>query len=441
MSNRLRTLLALYFAFLLPALFTRPAVAASQSGKRRLAFVLIFTRHGVRAPSALPAKLDRYSVSPWPQWPVPPDYLTGHGYKLLLQFGAWDRQWLTDANLLSASGCHASSIYIYADSEERTIRSGHALAQSLSPSCAVTVHSLPEGTRDPLFHFPPPDLDASARNQVIAAVRGRLPGGMQAFTASHKSQLDLMQSMLDGCKPDISCSPAKKQPGIRVEDAPSEIETGHSHNIVSIKGPVFASASLAEDILLEYAQGMPQNQVAWGLLNTSQLREIIGLHTAEFSIRNRAWILAHMQASNLLDHLLRTLQQAVQGRAVQGAIGMPGDRLVIVDGHDTNIAAVAALLHLHWTLDGRVDDTPPGTQLQFLVFRDAHGHAAIQVRIAMQTLDQMRYAQPLTASNPPALAILGPSHCEMKNRACTWQSFEKIAANAIDRHFVIPLKQ
>lgn len=420
--------------------FIRPAIAAPAKFKPRLAFVLILTRHGVRAPGSTPQRLGRYSVDPWPRWPAPPDYLTGHGYKLLLQFGAWDRIWLTHAGLLPSSGCNASAIYIYTDSDERTIRSGHALAQSLSPSCTVAVHSLPQGRHDTLFHFHPAHLDAATRAQIMAAVHKRLPHGLNAWTASHQQQLDLLQSVLDGCSPEAPCPKTNKRPQVRVKDISNRIEIRHSHDIVSFKGPVFTGASLAEDILLEYAQGLPRNQVAWGRLHESQLREIIGLHTAEFSIRHRTPALARVQMSNLLDHLLRTLQQAVQGRAVQGALGPPGKKLVVVDGHDTDIAAITGLLHLHWTVDGRSDDTPPGTQLQFLVFRGRHGQASIQVRIVMQTLDQMRYARPLTKFNPPASETLKPSSCKLKGRACSWKSFEDAVTGAIDQRFVLPLK-
>lgn len=416
-----------------------PALAAAGSNQRQIAFVLILTRHGVRAPGSLPERLHRYSVDPWPKWPVAPDDLTDHGYKVLVRFGAWDREWLADNGVLRSAGCDASDIYIYTDSDERTIRSGYALAEGLDPCCALAVHSLPQGAHDPLFHFKPSNLDAATRAHVIAAVRQRLPGGLRAFTASHQHQLDLLQVVLDGCKPGEACL-KRTHPEIRLNNIRSRMNTERSHDVVSVRGPVFAAAGLAEDILLEYTEGLPENQVAWGRLNPSQLREIINLHTAEFSIRHRTPALARIQMSNLFDHIVLTLQQAVDGRAVKGAFGPVGKKLVIVDGHDTDIAAIAGLLHLHWTLDGRRDDIPPGTQLQFLVFRDGQGHASIQLRIAMQTLEQMRYARPLTQSAGPASAILNPPQCTMENQACSWTSFHQATTRAIDPRFVVPLK-
>jgi 4-phytase/acid phosphatase len=441
MTTRTRISFRQLIVCLLLIPLARPALAVPVKHARHLAFVLILTRHGVRAPGDSPARLQRFSVDSWPKWPVQADYLTDHGYKLLVQFGGWDRNWLIHAGLLSSGRCNARDLYIYTDSDERTIRSGDALAKGLSSSCAIEVHSLPQGTHDPLFHFSPSSLDAATQASVLVAVRKKLGGSMEAFTAKYGDQLDLLQSVLDGCKPGTCCPKKGERPSIEVKDLPSRVKIEHSHDIVSVKGPVFTAASLAEDMLLEYTQGLPQKEVAWGLLNESQLREIIGLHTAEFSVRHRIPALAGIQMSNLLDHLLLTLKQAVQGSAVQGAFGPVGTKTVIVDGHDTDIAAIAGLLHLHWMLDGRKDDTPPGTQLQFLVYRDRRGQASIQIRIVMQTLNQMRFAMPLTGSNPPASAILNPPNCKLKRDTCSWASFQETVTRSIDPRFVVPLKQ
>jgi 4-phytase/acid phosphatase len=433
----------LFSVLVSPALALRaPNNPAAASSKPRLTFVLILARHGVRAPSSPPGALHRYSVRAWPSWPVAPDYLTPHGYKLLRQFGEWDRAWLARQNLLPPSGCEAPFIFIYTDSDERTIQSGHALAAGLSPACALTIHSRPEGHRDPVFHFPPATLDAVTRAAMLASIRERMGGSARAFTAAHQSELHLLQSVLNGCKPNTSCATTPGQPLLRLHAIRASVNITPQGE-VSLHGPVFKGASLAEDILLEYTQGMPSNNVAWGLLDATQMREIIALHTAEFAVKHRTPALARVEMSNLLSHILDTLQQAVQSRPVSGAWGTPAQKLVLIDGHDTNIAAIAGLLHLHWTLDGRRDDTPPGSQLQFLVYRGPGGAAQIRVRIVMQTLRQMRDAATLTSLHPPASATLNLAGCTMKKCSgiASWKSFDKAARSAIDTRFVLPFSQ
>jgi 4-phytase/acid phosphatase len=444
--HRQRAVVCLLMLILL-ASFADLARAAQKSApapqKPRLAFALILARHGVRAPSSLPVALDRYSARDWPVWPVAPDNLTHHGYILLRQFGAWDRAWLAQRNLLAPGGCEAAAMYIYTDSDERTIASGHALAAGLSPACAVTVHSLPEGQRDPLFHVSPPTLDAAARARMLASVRERMGGSPEAFAAAHAAELKLLQAVLDGCRTGAHCKARPGRPELRLNGIRNRVEIKGAQARVTLRGPVFTGASLAEDMLLEYTQGMPRGDVAWGLVNRTQLNELIALHTAEFAVKHRTPALARVQISDLLGHILDTLQQAVQQRAVPGAWGTPGQKLVLIDGHDTNLAAIAGLLHLHWTLDGRRDDTPPGSQLQFLVYRDARGGASIEMRIVMQTLHQMRGSAALTAMNPPASASLKAAACTMKTCVpqLPWTAFERTVQGAIDPRLVLPFSQ
>ena len=108
----------------------------------------------------------------------------------------------------------------------------------------------------------------------------------------------------------------------------------------------------------------------------------------------------------MMDHITRTLQQGVEGKPVAGAIGDPGTKLVLIDGHDTTIAGVATLLGLHWDLDGRVDDTPPGTELIFELWQTPQSTYRVLVSIAMQTLRQLREVQELTLANPPAMQVV-----------------------------------
>lgn len=433
-----RILACLLLVLLAPLALAAHTPRKFAARKQQLAFVLILARHGVRAPSSSPAELDRYSVHPWPAWPVAPDNLTHNGYKLLRQFGRWDRAWFARQGLLTPASCQSASIFVYTDSDQRTIQSGHALAAGLSPACAVAVHSLPEGTRDPLFHFSPVSLDAATRAAMLASVREHLGGSPQAFTAAQQAGLNLLQSVLNGCKPGAPCTTAPGQPPLRLQKIRSRVSINPQGGL-SLHGPVFTGASLAEDILLEYTQGMPRNNVAWGLLHPSQLREIVALHTAAFAVKHRNPALARVEMSDLLSHILDTLQQAVQQRAIAGAWGTPTQKLVVLDGHDTDIAAMAGLLHLHWTLDGRHDDTPPGAQLQFLVYRDAHAKAQVKIRIVMQTLRQMRDAVALTSLHPPASASLNLAGCTMK--MCSWQAFDAAARSAIDPRFVLPFSQ
>jgi 4-phytase/acid phosphatase len=134
-----------------------------------------------------------------------------------------------------------------------------------------------------------------------------------------------------------------------------------------------------------------------------------------------------MEASNTLNTIARTLQQGVEGKAVAGAVGAPGNKLVLLVGHDTNIGPISALLGLHWNLDGRPDDISPGTELAFELWQTPQGAYRVKVTVTMQTLRQMREAQALTPANPPARQVITPQACGGETSTCSWEKFREFA--------------
>ena len=416
---------------------TAGAFSQAAPAAQKLQFVLILSRHGVRSPTAAGARLGPNSLKPWPEWQVPPGNLTAHGYQLMAQFGAYDRMWLTAAGVLPKSNCANRLVYIYADSDQRTIVSGQALAEGLSAGCGLQVHSLPLGRNDSLFHLPASYIGDAARDQAFNAIQSRLHGDPGLPTAANRAQLEKLQSVLNGCDPDSGCPPGKPKAARQLLAIPAALAKGDGDHLFDLRGPLPMGSTFAEDLQLEYANGFPISSVGWGLLDEGHIRGLLQLHSAYFDLVHRIPFVAQVEASNLLEHILCTLDQAVSGRPVPGAVGHPGDKVVILVGHDTNLAAIAALLHLAWTADGRADDTPPGAELQFLVFTDRSGRASIQLRYAVQTLRQMRDATPLSPRNPPAKVTLNVPACTSAGSLCTWQKFHTIAASAVDQLFVV----
>lgn len=69
-----------------------------------LQYVVLVTRHGVRAPTWTNEQLNEYSAEPWPDWDVKPGELTGHGRLLMKLFGAYYRAYFAGEGLLTAAG-------------------------------------------------------------------------------------------------------------------------------------------------------------------------------------------------------------------------------------------------------------------------------------------------------------------------------------------------
>jgi 4-phytase/acid phosphatase len=75
---------------------------------------------------------------------------------------------------------------------------------------------------------------------------------------------------------------------------------------MTFQSPLSVASTVAEDFQLEYANGMPLNEVGWGHANAAIVNEMITLHTAGADLIHRTSYLARAQASNLMIHIVDT---------------------------------------------------------------------------------------------------------------------------------------
>jgi 4-phytase/acid phosphatase len=392
----------------------------------QLKYVVIVSRHGVRSPTWENARLNEYSAEPWPDWGVPPGYLTPYGRVLMKLMGAYYHDLLSEEHLIDRQGCRSvGQIFIWADTTERTLETGKAMAESLLPGCGLPVHSRSDRTSDPIFS------GFGARNPELElkAIRDRLnanPGQVSGL----RSAVDSLQFLLT----DGSNSPKK------LTDAPLEIGLSVQKRSVEVTGPVATGSTLGEDFLLEYANNFEGKDLAWGRLNEENLSRIMELHAAYADLARRTPYVARARGSDLLWHILRSLEQAATSRSVHGALDQPGNKVLLLIGHDTNLANISGMLNLSWHLTGyQPDDTPPGGALVFSLWLDpSSGQSYVRSQYVSQTLDQMRRALSLTASTPPAQQDVVVPGCPAASEfhGCPWPSFDSTLKQAIDPSFV-----
>lgn len=394
-----------------------------------LQMVVILSRHGVRSPLPMQPDAAKYSAAPWPVWSVAPGIQTARGNELIRLFGEWDRGKLSGEGLLAPTGCaDAAHVTILADTDQRTRETGKSLAEGIFPGCPLTVHALPGATIDPLFR----PIEAGAvhpdRALAFAAVSGRIGGNPNNLTEAYRPQLAALDRVLAGC----GHLPVNSK-RTSIFDIPARLSPSVTSSLISVSGPLVTASAMVENFLLEYTQGMSDADTGWGCIDGANLRYFMQLDTARWDYADRTPAIARLNASNLIDHIRSTMQQGVTGKPVPGAIGNPGDRLVIIVGHDSNIVTVAGALGINWVLDGRVDDTPPGGALWFELWRSrADGEHFVRVEYRAQTLEQMRKAEPLTSANPPAEAPIFVPGCSRQDLSCSWEDFSAALRRAID---------
>jgi len=413
-------------------LIAQPSGAQARARDAELQLVIVLTRHGVRSPLTAQADPDKFSAAPWPTWEVAPGLLTAHGFLLMKLFGAWDRARFSADGLLASTGCADSThVTILADIDERTRETGKALAEGMFPDCNIDVHSRPDGAFDPLFSPRKAGVGHPDAALATAAIAGRIGGDPASLTETYRPQLAALDRILSGC----GRLPANPQ-RTSIFDIPSSLKPGSGDSPVAAHGPLVTASTLAENLLLEYTQGMSDADTGWGCLDGATLRYLMQANIAAWDYEDRTPTVAHIYASNLLEHIRRTMEQSVTGKPVSGALGKPGDRLVILVGHDTNIVTVAGALGIDWIADGRVDDSPPGGALIFELWRSPKSGPFVRVAFTSQTLEQMRNAEPLTPVNPPAEAPIFVPACSRPDLSCSWESFAAAMRQATDPAYV-----
>lgn len=414
---------------------TTPSAAFTNgSSAETLKYVVIVSRHGVRSPAGKTDQLNQFSAKPWPTWSVPPGYLTAHGAQLMTLFGAYDREMFAREGLFAADGCgDADRVSIVADSDQRTRETGKALAAGMFPKCRIAVKALAEETPDPLFHSLEAGVGHPDKEFAVAAVSGRVGGNPGGWADGFRPQLDALEEVLNGCKTGPQCVQAHAS----VYETPTSIASGKGDHLVEFRSPLGSAATMAENLLLEYTEGMDAAEVGWGRVNANKVRELIQLHTANMEITQRTRYIARAQSSNLLWHILDSMEQATSGKAVAGSLDKPGDQLLVLVGHDTNLENISGALGLTWLVDGRWNDTPPGGALVLEVWKDGRtGEYSVRTSYMAQTLDQMRNATALSAEDPPQRIVLFVPGCGRTDASCTWKAFQETVKARTDADFV-----
>ena len=402
-----------------------PAWASNSSRQEaRLRFVLILSRHGIRAPLA-PAI--GYSSEPWPDWEVPLGHLTPRGAQALRQMGSYMRQDLADHGLFSASGCPVpTAVYLYSDTDERNISSSRATFSAFAHGCdPPPIHTVDPKIPDPLFRTA--DRFSALTNGTAARRAAPLAEPQNVFSLESRTQLDLLTHIL---APDPA-HPAEKSI-FESSDQPSVDST----DIIAASRPRAVASEIVEDLLLEYVDDKPLAKVGWGRVDESTLRKLMPLRILAFNLEKRTPFFARIASSNMLAHILATLDQAASDTVRPGALGSPDTRLVYISGHDSDLAGIGGLLDLHWTADGRADDTPPDSQISFELWQ-RHGSSryTIRIRYRAQTLNQLRAASHLTSSDPPQEELLTPTGCT-SSLECSFSTFRDAALSRIDTKYV-----
>jgi 4-phytase/acid phosphatase len=404
-------------------LFVAATVASSRAVAQRaeteeLRGVVIVARHGARAPIESETRHNVFNAQPWPKWPVEAGLLTPHGIEALKRMGEFYRQQY--GSLLQ--GC--TSAAVESTNVPRTIASAKAVMQVVAPGCDVAVTA--DLTTDP------PTLDKA---KLADAINGRMGDDPAWFTQMYARPLEAMHDVLtkcDGCKdvPDFRTMMIDTTPnlmmGSQVLRGPLR-RPGVLPRDPRVENAVALGADFAENLLLEYIEGMPMSDVGWGRADRAKLDELMEMNTRyhDFMLRTPVW--AKAAAAPLAEKIASLLQLEAGGKDVS--------HFAYLSAHDANLGWLGGLLQLDWKVrDEAQNATPPGSAMVFELWHDAKTNAdSVRVKFVAQTLDQIRDLKPLTSGEGPSISLVYVPGCSGAGPeyACTVGDFARVVKERV----------
>ena len=398
--------------------------------------VVALQRHGVRPPSST-KEITPLAADPWPTWDVPDGQLTSHGKQAIIELGQWEAQMLRARGLVREGCPKPGDVFAWANSGyQRTIDTADTLLAAAFPGCGLTAGHLNTTDQDPLFMASRFEVGRLDQAQARTAVAERMGGRLDRPGPRHTMLMAELQSVVHCCAASL-CEKTVRPESCTLAERPSALSPTADGRSVDWTGPMGEAATIAQVFLLEYANGFPPEQVAWGraatadaVIRLSELRKI------KYEYQERVPYIARRGASNLLNQILVALETGAGPAPVGVDPALAAAKLVLFVGSDTQVAEIGGILEAHWQLRGYLDDeTPPGGGLVFELLQDPVTRAQfVQVVFVAQTLEQIRTAAPLGASNPPNYVPVRVPGCEgaRPEGACPMASFLKLARSEMD---------
>nr|WP_063572876.1 hypothetical protein [Luteibacter rhizovicinus] len=403
----MRRALALLFSL---AAATACAAHAPSAETTRIDIVLM--RHGVRSPTKPAETYAAYAEGEWPTWPVAPGMLTLHGHQGMTAIGGRLRRLLLDDGTIAATCPEPASFVVIGDSTPRNLESAGALVAGLAPGCHGSFLAVAGAANNPLFHFVKDTGKGKAdEDDDDAAVDAPSP----------PPALAELQTVLLGCTPAACADVAATRHKKLLLDAPD-----HVAKAMKLAG------TLSENLMLGYVEGLPMTAVAFGRADAAVLGRLITLHNAQFAATKKSMPAAANAGSNLVAHIVASLDAAHGTQPGVAPLSTSGHGVVVLVGHDTNLANVAGVLGLDWHDEQVPDDYPPGGALVFSLVHRKTGDI-VRVRSLMPSMDALR-ANHFDDVTAKAVRVQG---CRVIGE-CTVGEFDALARKAVDPARVDP---
>ena len=413
--------------------------------------IIIFGRHSIRSSVTASNTLKQVAVDAYPTFVgVPIGYLTPNGRLAAGLLGSYFHDYLVQEGLLTGNtNTDLARSYFRANTIERSYITAAEFGTGLIPGASIPVHTYAAGTPDLVFDPLSAGVATADPARAVTEIQGIFGSGSNLMSA-YSGELSLVSKVLypPGTQPTNGASQGSvdptTQPITLVTNVPQSSGPPYATGQVIDMGGLDSTVSAADPFVMQYADGFPTNEVAWGRLTLDTLSQQTRLVTLQFNICMRQPYLARVQSSSAASHILRSMLQVTGGMPLDGALGTPESQVLVIVSSDGFVAGLAGLLNVHWLLPGyQPDFCAPGGALVFELRQvKATGQYLVRAFYTAQTFDQLRNLTPLTLGAPPATQqLLVPGGNPTTDLDVDFNTFSNLMNTAIGLEYVEPFEE
>ncbi|WP_231362305.1 bifunctional glucose-1-phosphatase/inositol phosphatase [Escherichia coli] len=379
--------------------------------------VLMMSRHNLRAPLANNGSvLEQSTPNKWPEWDVPGGQLTTKGGVLEVYMGHYMREWLAEQGMVKSGECPPLyTVYAYANSLQRTVATAQFFITGAFPGCDIPVHHQEKmGTMDPTFNPVITDDSAAFSEQAVAAMEKEL--SKLQLTDSYQL-LEKIVNYKDSpaCKEKQQCSLVD---GKNTFSAKYQQEPG-------VSGPLKVGNSLVDAFTLQYYEGFPMDQVAWGEIKSDQQWKVLS------KLKN-GYQDSLFTSPEVARNVAKPLVSYIDKALVTDRTSAP--KITVLVGHDSNIASLLTALDFKpYQLHDQNERTPIGGKIVFQRWHDSKANRDLmKIEYVYQSAEQLRNADALTLQAPAQRVTLELSGCPIDaNGFCPMDKFDSVLNEAV----------
>ncbi|MCX1011147.1 bifunctional glucose-1-phosphatase/inositol phosphatase [Escherichia coli] len=379
--------------------------------------VLMMSRHNLRAPLANNGSvLEQSTPNKWPEWDVPGGQLTTKGGVLEGYMGHYMREWLAEQGMVKSGECPPpDTVYAYANSLQRTVATAQFFITGAFPGCDIPVHHQEKmGTMDPTFNPVITDDSAAFSEQAVAAMEKEL--SKLQLTDSYQL-LEKIVNYKDSpaCKEKQQCSLVD---GKNTFSAKYQQEPG-------VSGPLKVGNSLVDAFTLQYYEGFPMDQVAWGEIKSDQQWKVLS------KLKN-GYQDSLFTSPEVARNVAKPLVSYIDKALVTDRTSAP--KITVLVGHDSNIASLLTALDFKpYQLHDQNERTPIGGKIVFQRWHDSKANRDLmKIEYVYQSAEQLRNADALTLQAPAQRVTLELSGCPIDaNGFCPMDKFDSVLNEAV----------